>query len=125
MTCGNPGAVNQQASAEGDPILDRVAETSLRLMAGVVPKGTLTALQKKVQACASYPWEWVVDKILQGPMAPEHLVKQGLRAQRDWIIGAGRARPRKRLAVRSKTIFAWLLSRLIFSFSTPWRCVQC
>ena len=63
-------------------------------MAGVVPKGTLAARQKEVQASDPYPWKSVVDRILQGPMAPEHR--------------------RKRLAVRGKTVLAWLLSRSIF-----------
>ncbi len=84
-------------------------------MAGAVPRKTMNSLQKVVQARRKdYPWESVLDSILESPMASDRLVHQGLRAQRDWIMRGGRETPRKRLAVQGKTLLAWLIARTLF-----------
>ncbi len=84
-------------------------------MAGAVPRKTMNSLQKLVQgARKDYPWESVLDSILESPMASDRLVHQGLLAQRDWIMRGGRETPRKRLAVQGKTILARLMVRTLF-----------
>ena len=95
--------------------MDQVGEAALRLMAGVVPRKTMTALRGEIVASPErYPWREVTDQILADPVEDGRLVQQGLRAQRDWVLRGGRETPRKPVATRGKFALAFVLSRLIF-----------
>ena len=98
-----------------DPLVHRVSEASLRLMAGLVPRQTVQALQQRVRENEqTYPWEEVVDKVLNEPVDDQRLVQQGLRAQRDWLLRAGTRAPGTSVSMRGKVALAFFLSRLLF-----------
>jgi hypothetical protein len=92
-----------------------VAEASLRLLAGAVPRRLLEQLQRTVQqSTAEYPWQVVTQAILAEPVSPQQLVQQGLQAQRDWISRGGRETPGKPIGQRAKGFLARLLAQLLF-----------
>jgi hypothetical protein len=105
--------------AEQDTMIARVGEVSLRMMAGAIAPGRLRALEHTVRrSTANYPWQEVVDLVLDDPMDASDLVNRGLRAQRDWIARGGRPpggeRRRARAATRLKTWLAFALVRGFF-----------
>ncbi len=105
--------------AEQDTMIARVGEVSLRMMAGAIAPSRLRALEHTVRRSTSnYPWQEVVDLVLDDAMDPSDLVNRGLRAQRDWIARGGRpsgaARRRVRLRVRLKTWLAFAIVRGVF-----------
>ena len=98
-----------------DPVFSRICESMTRLTAGLVPRPTMKDLQKTVEAStAEYPWEVVVNRILRDRVDPVKVMKQALRAQRDWVVRGGRETPGKGLTYRAKSIVARLAARLIF-----------
>lgn len=85
------------------------------MMAGAVPPGTRKALQQRVKAArGDYPWEAVLDTVLAEPVNEARLVQRGLSAQRDWITGPMREPVSRKVRRKSKSLVAWLLSRVIF-----------
>lgn len=98
-----------------DPVLRRVADASLYLMAGAVSRPKMASLQRSVRdAAGEYPWEQVVDGILDEPVDPQKLAQQGLRAQRDWVLRGGRETPGPSMKARGKGCLAGILARLFF-----------
>ncbi|MCA8943835.1 MAG: hypothetical protein KDB80_14830 [Planctomycetes bacterium] len=107
-----------------DPLLTRVGEVSLRMMARTVPADTVQHLQARLYAQPDeYPWEDVVDAVLADPVDPSELLNRGLQGQRDWVLRGGAAaaparpgggartgRP-KTLKVRGKTLVAAAIVR--------------
>jgi hypothetical protein len=92
-----------------------VAQASLRLMAGVVPKATLDRLRKgAMDAGAEYPWETTTRAILADAVDPQRLVQQGLVAQRDWVLRGGRENPKPSIGRKAKGLLARLCAQLIF-----------
>ena len=65
-----------------DPVFSRICETSTRLMAGVPQRKTIRELQKQVRATdGEYPWESVVERVLDEPVDGDVLVRQALRGE--------------------------------------------
>ena len=78
--------------AEQDPTVARVAETSLRMMAGVVAPQTIRGAQDLLkQHPDEYPWQKVCELVLAEPRDPSQLVNQAIVSQRDWLQRGGRA----------------------------------
>jgi len=105
--------------AERDPTIARVAETSLRMMAGAVSPSTLRAARALAEGSPSYPWEDVVGLVLRDATDPSALVQRGLEAQRDWLARGGAepiapTRRRRTLKTRAKGALAALLVRGVF-----------
>ncbi len=100
-----------------DPLLVRVGEVSLRMMAGAIPKRAHERVAKLMAADAeSYPWEKVVDTVLTEER-PTDLVERGLKAHRDWFARAqvpASARAGRAARVASKTALAYVLTQVIF-----------
>jgi hypothetical protein len=107
--------------AEQDPTVARVAEASLRMMAGT----TSPATRKRISDLAdgapdNYPWREIVDAVLADPADPSDLVQKGLLAQRDWVSRSASAiaRPTPRsgpsLGYKLKRTFAVNLAKLLF-----------
>lgn len=110
--------------AEQDPTVARVAETSLRMMAGAVTPPTRKRIRAMAEgASAAYPWTEVVEAVLADPVDPSVLVQMGLAAQRDWVVRGGGAvaaasapppRSAPGLGYRLKRFLAVNLARLLF-----------
>lgn len=76
---------------EQDGTIARVAETSLRMMAGTVGSGTLRAIQDELRAHPeAFPWQQVCNLVVAEPVDPSDLVNRGIVAQRDWVHRAQR-----------------------------------
>jgi len=88
----------------------------LRLLAGVVPKGTMAALRGEIMSSPdAFPWKAVNERILSDPVDPAQLTQAGLRGQRDWILRTGRPKAgRRSMKVRGKSMLAYLIVRSIF-----------
>ena len=85
------------------------------MMAGLVPPGTLRVLRQRVKAAGGdYPWEVVVDTVLADPIDGHRLLQRGLQAQRDWLSRPPREPIARRVRRKSRSLLAWLLSRVIF-----------
>lgn len=90
-------------------------EASHRLLAGLVSRRDLQAMQKKVLASPdAYPWQEVVDGLVAEPVAESELIQRGLKAQRDWILRGGREMPGPRVKTRAKAFLARLLAQGLF-----------
>lgn len=77
---------NEPALAERDPTVARIAEVSLRMMAGALSDQARRALRDLATTSGTeYPWQRVVDVALRDPVDASELVHRGLVAQRDWI----------------------------------------
>jgi hypothetical protein len=101
--------------ARPDDTLHAVEATSLRLLAGAVPKRTLEQLKRTLQQSPTeYPWQVVTQVVLAEPVDEQRLVQQGLAAQRDWILRGGRETPGPGVAHHAKSFFARLCAQLIF-----------
>ena len=97
-----------------DPTVARVAEVTLRMVAGAVPAATVRELERiRDEATASYPWERVVDRVLRDPVEKHELVRRGLAAQRDWVARGGRFTPKRSLTGRARTAGRRLLASLL------------
>ena len=95
--------------------LQAVSEASLRLMAGAVSKPRLAQLRIAAQEEETdYPWQRVTQAILSEPVEGQDLVKQGLIAQRDWVLRGGRVAKGPSVTRRAKGFFARLTAQLIF-----------
>lgn len=98
-----------------DDVEAAVAQASLRLMAGTVPKPALERLRKSaMDAGAEYPWEATTRAILAEPVDPQRLVQQGLVAQRDWILRGGRENPKPGIGRKAKGLLARLCAQIVF-----------
>ena len=96
-----------------DP-LARTAEVSLRLMAGMVPRKTLQAVQRMaVESTGEYPWQRIHDAVLAEPVDPNELLRRGILAERDWVARGGRETPGPGLKRRAKGFLAKVLAQLI------------
>ncbi len=105
-----------QETADDDEVFQRICESSTRLMAGCVTPGTMRELQRWVlETPDTYPWEGVVDRILEEHAADERVSQQALRAQRDWVVRGGRGPCTPSVRMRAKRGIAWVLARLIFA----------
>ena len=104
-------------SAEDEELVRRIALTSLRMMAGAVPRDVVDRLHSRMRAEPEYPWEEVVDAVLAEPVAASQLVNKGVLAHRNWLASGGAANPapaaqavggrrRKTLKTRGKTALA-------------------
>ncbi|MCA8950555.1 MAG: hypothetical protein KDE27_13710 [Planctomycetes bacterium] len=92
-----------------------VREVALRLMAGAVPRATMTRLQKLMREnVGDYPWQEVTRQLLAESVDEQQLVQQGLNAQRDWVWRGGRETPRPPLGHRTKGFFAKICAQTIF-----------
>ena len=92
-----------------------VSEASLRLMAGAVSKPQLAQLKIAAQQEEDdYPWQRITQAIVVEPVDGQGLVKQGLIAQRDWILRGGRVVKGPSVTRRAKGFFARLTAQLIF-----------
>ena len=61
------------------------------MMAGVVPGDVVARLQSRLLAQPdAYPWEEVVDAVLDEPVGDSELVNKGLVAQRNWLLRGSR-----------------------------------
>lgn len=104
------------ASPGDDPVLRRVGEANLRLMAGEVSKPKLAQLKITAQASeAEYPWQQITDAILSEEVDEQRLVQRGLAAQRDWVLRGGRVERGPTVTRRAKGFFARLAAQLIFA----------
>lgn len=98
-----------------DEVEAAVAQASLRLLAGAVPKATLERLRRSAQeAGAEYPWEAVTRAILAESVDAQRLVQQGLNAQRDWVLRGGRENPKPGIGFKAKGLLARLCAQLLF-----------
>ena len=103
-----------------DPVREQLGEASLRLLAGVVPAGTMAELRGEIMSSPeAFPWKAVNERILADPVDAAQLTQAGLRGQRDWILRTGRpqARPptrRRSMKVRTKSLVAYLIVRSVF-----------
>ena len=113
----------QTCFAEQDPTVARVAEASLRMMAGTVSPATRRRTKELAAAAAGgYPWDAVVTAVLADPIDPSVLVQKGLTAQRDWVVKTAAAgapaspapRSGPALSYRIKRLLAVSLARLMF-----------
>lgn len=103
---------------ESEPILGRVSEVSLRMMASAIPRKTQDRVRTLMAEGADhYPWQRIVDTVLADPVDADDLLGKGLRAQRDWFARSqvsATARAGRAARVAGKTALAYTLSRLIF-----------
>jgi hypothetical protein len=103
---------------EGDEVVRRAGEVSLRMMANAIPKRTHERVRGLLaNAGDEYPWREVVDEVLAEPIANDDLLARGLRAQRDWFSRTAvpaTARAGRAVRVAGKTALAFALSRAIF-----------
>lgn len=111
----------QRVAAPGDDLADpqaalrAVGETSLRLLAGAVPKGKLDQLRRLVeQSPDAFPWQLVTRELLADPIDAQRLMQQGLVAQRDWIARGGRTSKGPGIVRRTKGFVARLMAQLVF-----------
>ncbi|MAD34315.1 MAG: hypothetical protein CMJ88_11260 [Planctomycetes bacterium] len=105
----------QRDLSDPDQAFQAVSEASLRLMAGAVSKPRLAQLKIAAQQEeAEYPWQRITQAIVSEPVEGQGLVKQGLVAQRDWILRGGRVAKGPSVASRAKGFFARLTAQLIF-----------
>jgi len=96
--------------------LRAVSDTSLRLLAGAVPKAKMEQLRRTVEENSTeYPWQVVTHAVLAEPVDEQQLVQQGLAAQRDWILRGGRTAKGPTVAHRTKGFVARLVAQLIFA----------
>ena len=100
---------------DGDEALKAVGQASLRLMAGAVSKPKMAQLKLTAQQDeAQYPWQQITQAILSEDVDNQSLVKQGLVAQRDWVLRGGRVAKGPSVTKRAKGLFARLAAQLIF-----------
>lgn len=110
---------SDQSNLSEAALVDRVAATSLRMMAGTVPSHVVDHLQSRLYARPdAYPWDEVVDTILAEPVEPNDLVNKGIISHRNWLLRGGRSgqeggrgsssggRRTPSLKVRGKTLLA-------------------
>lgn len=116
-----PAPVDPRIPAAGDELADpqaalrAVGETSLRLLAGAVPKPRLEQLRRVVeQGGDSFPWQLVTRELLADPIDPQRLMQQGLVAQRDWIARGGRTAKGPGIVRRTKGFVARFVAQLVF-----------
>ena len=96
-----------------DP-LAQTAAVSLRLMAGMVPRKTLQAVQRMaVESTGEYPLQSIHDAVLAEPVDPNELLRRGILAERDWVARGGRETPGPGLKRRAKGFLAKVLAQLI------------
>lgn len=109
---------NQSTPHDGDEVVRRVGEVSLRMMANAISKRTHGQVSSLIASAGDeYPWQLVVDAVLAEPVASDDLLARGLRAQRDWFARTGTptgARVGRAARVAGKSALAFVLSRLIF-----------
>ncbi len=75
------------STSADDELLNRVGQTSLRMMAGVIPNHVVDHLQARLYASPdAYPWDEVVDTILAEPIDGGDLVNKGILAHRNWVL---------------------------------------
>jgi hypothetical protein len=98
--------------------IGKIADASLRMMAGAVSPDCQRALREIVHANPEqYPWERVIDIVLAEPADPSELANRALVAQRKWILRSSgesrpaRSRPNRSLSVVVKTWIAIALVR--------------
>lgn len=88
------------------------------MMANAVPRKTQDRVRSLMsQGSEDYPWQRVVETVLQDSVDSEDLLGKGLRAQRDWFARASvpmTARAGRAARVAGKTALAYVLARLIF-----------
>lgn len=90
------------------------AEVSLRLMAGMVSRKTLHAVQRMaVESTGEYPWRAVHAAVLQEPVDPQELFRRGLLAERDWVARGGRETPGPGMKRRAKGFLAKVLAQIV------------
>jgi hypothetical protein len=108
----------ESSSDEYGTIVHRAGEVSLRMMANLIPKKTQDRVRTAMaESAEEYPWQRVVDLVLQDPVDADDLLAKGLRAQRDWFVRSSvtaTARAGRAARVAGKTALAYLLSRAIF-----------
>lgn len=120
MPCPVPESTSPHADAAPEPrqLFDRVAQVSHRMLSGQVSRRALAAAQAAAQQGGeTYPWQRVVDVVLDDPQDEGELLQRGLRAQRDWLAArsvSGLDRARSAVRRTSRTLTAMVLSRLIF-----------
>ena len=101
--------------SDPDDTFHAVSEASLRLMAGAVSKPRLAQLKIAAQEQETdYPWQRITQAIVSESVDGQDLVKQGLIAQRDWILRGGRVAKGPSIKSRAKGFFARLTAQLIF-----------
>lgn len=121
MSDAAPDPKPQPDLSDPDDAFHAVSEASLRLMAGAVSKPRLAQLKIAAQEQETdYPWQRITQAIVSESVDGQDLVKQGLIAQRDWILRGGRVAKGPSIKSRAKGFFARLTAQLIFGviFST-------
>ena len=121
MSDAAPDPKPQPDLSDPDDAFHAVSEASLRLMAGAVSKPRLAQLKITAQEQETdYPWQRITQAIVSESVDGQDLVKQGLIAQRDWILRGGRVAKGPSIKSRAKGFFARLTAQLIFGviFST-------
>ncbi|MCR9247075.1 MAG: hypothetical protein NXI31_18745 [bacterium] len=109
------GAAGAPNLDDPDQLVEAVKEVSLRLMAGAVPRPTMSQLQKLLREnVGDYPWQEVTKRILAEEVESQRLVQQGLSAQRDWVWRGGRETPRPPIGHRTKGFVAKICAQTIF-----------
>lgn len=103
---------------ESEPLLQRVGEVSLRMMANAIPRKTQDRVRSLMSdAAQDYPWQRIVDTVLADPVDAQDVLGRGLRAQRDWFARASvtaTAKAGRAVRVAGKTALAYAIARLIF-----------
>lgn len=115
MSDAAPDPKPQPDLSDPDDAFHAVSEASLRLMAGAVSKPRLAQLKIAAQEQETdYPWQRITQAIVSESVDGQDLVKQGLIAQRDWILRGGRVAKGPSIKSRAKGFFARLTAQLIF-----------
>ena len=115
MSDAAPDPKPQPDLSDPDDAFHAVSEASLRLMAGAVSKPRLAQLKIVAQEQETdYPWQRITQAIVSESVDGQDLVKQGLIAQRDWILRGGRVAKGPSIKSRAKGFFARLTAQLIF-----------
>jgi len=104
--------------AEQDATVARVAETSMRMMAGAVGPQTIRSAQELLKRHPdAYPWQEVCALVVAEPGDPSQLVNKAIVSQRDWLQRGGRStaaspqRPRRSMSNAGKRLLARLIVR--------------
>ncbi len=100
---------------DAEQALRAVSDTSLRFMAGAIPKAKMGQLRRTVeQSGEEFPWQEITEAVLAEEVDEQRLVQQGLIAQRDWILRGGRTARGPSITHRTKGFFARMTAQLIF-----------